>query len=193
MRFSPFMVSSFCLTSPSDTFGSSLATVFQVAASRRKQSVVNCSLGWCSFALWVTVSHTLDAHNFEGQSVFRDTILNCDGLIGNPLQHRSSFGRRVYWQVAFTALMWLSDHWEDPMSPQAPLHQGRPWCDHCWTSCNRLLVSYEIKEGLICPFYSTTLPTSSHWLVSSYCSVSMNPKIGRLRRRIPQGSERLES
>ena len=108
-----------------------------------------------------TVSaQTLWMHNklSEGASVCSgNSILNCDGLIGNAAYNTDPlFGQPwgLVGMVAFTALMWLViTIAKEPMSPQTPLFikvgigatlAGLPVI--------MLLVSYEIKEGLICPF-----------------------------------------
>ena len=94
----------------------------------------------------------------EGQSVCSgDTILNCDGLIGNLSYNTDPlFGQPwgLIGMVAFTALMWLVlTIGKDPMSPQAPLFiKGGLGATIAGLPVIGLLVSYEIKEGLICPF-----------------------------------------
>lgn len=108
-----------------------------------------------------TVSaQTLWMHNklSEGASVCSgNSILNCDGLIGNAAYNTDPlFGQPwgLVGMVAFTALMWLViTIAKEPMSPQTPLFiKAGIGATLAGLPVIMLLVSYEIKEGLICPF-----------------------------------------
>ena len=108
-----------------------------------------------------TVSaQTLWMHNklSEGASVCSgNTILNCDGLIGNVAYNTDPLFDQPWGligMVAFTALMWLAiTIGKEPMSPQTPLFiKAGLGATIAGLPVIGLLVSYEIKEGLICPF-----------------------------------------
>ncbi len=108
-----------------------------------------------------TVSaQTLWMHNklSEGASVCSgNSILNCDGLIGNAAYNTDPlFGQPwgLVGMVAFTALLWLViTIAKEPMSPQTPLFiKAGIGATLAGLPVIMLLVSYEIKEGLICPF-----------------------------------------
>ena len=108
-----------------------------------------------------TVSaQTLWMHNklSEGASVCSgNSILNCDGLIGNAAYNTDPlFGQPwgLVGMVAFTVLMWLViTIAKEPMSPQTPLFiKAGLGATLAGLPVIMLLVSYEIKEGLICPF-----------------------------------------
>jgi len=111
-----------------------------------------------------TVSaHTLWMHNklSEGGSVCSgSSILNCDGLIGNPDYNTVPFIGQPWGllgMVAFCVLLWIVVviarerlAFSTPTFLKAGLGAtiaGLPVIG--------LLVSYEIKEGLICPFCTT--------------------------------------
>ena len=108
-----------------------------------------------------TVSaQTLWMHNklSEGASVCSgNSILNCDGLIGNVAYNTDPlFGQPwgLIGMVAFTVLMWfVITIAKEPMSPQTPLFiKAGLGATLAGLPVIMLLVSYEIKEGLICPF-----------------------------------------
>ena len=155
------------------------------------------------FGGFTVSAHTLWMHNklSEGQSVCSgDTILNCDGLIGNLSYNTDPlFGQPwgLIGMVAFTALMWLVlTIGKDPMSPQAPLSSREalvlPLLDFLFSGFSSVMKS--MRDSFVRSVQLLTLPTSLLSLDFSYCSVSTSLKTGRLRqRKIPRGSERLES
>ena len=97
----------------------------------------------------------------EGASVCSgDSILNCDGLIGNVAYNTDPLLGQPWGligMVAFTALMWLIIViGKEPMSSQTPLFiKAGLGATIAGLPVIALLVSYEIKEGLICPFCTT--------------------------------------
>ena len=143
-------------------FGSSIATIFhnRYESTKTKRGQLLAGMVFVCFGGFTVSAHTLWMHNklSEGQSVCSgDTILNCDGLIGNLSYNTDPlFGQPwgLIGMVAFTALMWLViTIGKDPMSPQTPLFiKGGLGATIAGLPVIGLLVSYEIKEGLICPF-----------------------------------------
>jgi uncharacterized membrane protein len=111
-----------------------------------------------------TVSaHTLWMHNklSEGGSVCSgSSILNCDGLIGNPDYNTVPFIGQPWGllgMVAFCVLLWIV-----VVIAKEPLAFSTPTFLKAGLGATiaglpviGLLVSYEIKEGLICPFCTT--------------------------------------
>lgn len=115
------------------------------------------------FGGFTVSAHTLWMHNklSEGASVCSgNSILNCDGLIGNVAYNTDPlFGQPwgLIGMVAFTALMWLVIViGKEPMGPQAQLYiKAGMGATIAGLPVIGLLVSYEIKEKLICPFCTT--------------------------------------
>ena len=146
-------------------FGSSLATIFhgRYESTKTKRGQLIAGMVFVCFGGFTVSVHTLWMHNklSEGQSVCSgDTILNCDGLIGNLSYNTDPlFGQPwgLIGMVAFTALMWLVlTIGKEPMSPQTPLFiKAGLGATIAGLPVIGLLVSYEIKEGLICPFCTT--------------------------------------
>ena len=111
-----------------------------------------------------TVSaHTLWMHNklSEGGSVCSgSSILNCDGLIGNPDYNTVPFIGQPWGllgMVAFCVLLWIVVVIaKEPISLSTPtLLKGGLGATIAGLPVIGLLVSYEIREGLICPFCTT--------------------------------------
>ena len=115
------------------------------------------------FGGFTVSAHTLWMHNklSEGASVCSsDSILNCDGLIGNIAYNTDPFLGQPWGligMVAFTLLMWLViTVAKEPMSPQSLLFiKAGLGATVAGLPIIGLLVSYEIKEKLICPFCTT--------------------------------------
>jgi uncharacterized membrane protein len=111
-----------------------------------------------------TVSaHTLWMHNklSEGGSVCSgSSILNCDGLIGNPDYNTVPFIGQPWGllgMVAFCALLWIVIVIaKEPLAFSTPTFlKAGLGATIAGLPVIGLLVSYEIKEGLICPFCTT--------------------------------------
>ena len=142
--------------------GTSLAAMFhsRYPSTTTRRGEILAGMVFVCLGGFTVSAQTLWMHNklSEGQSVCSgDTILNCDGLIGNLSYNTDPlFGQPwgLIGMVAFTALMWLVlTIGKDPMSPQAPLFiKGGLGATIAGLPVIGLLVSYEIKEGLICPF-----------------------------------------
>jgi len=128
-----------------------------------KRGQLTAGLAFVCFGGFTVSAHTLWMHNklSEGASVCSgNSLLNCDGLIGNIAYNTDPLLGQPWGLIgmaAFTALMWFTLMiGKEPLSPQTPLYirmglgatiAGLPVI--------ALLVSYEIKEGLICPFCTT--------------------------------------
>ena len=144
-----------------DAIGGFLVNKWPSTATNRGRMLAGLMLV-CTGGFTVS-AHTLWMHNklSEGQSVCSgDTILNCDGLIGNLSYNTDPLFSQPWGligMVAFTALMWLVlTIGKDPMSPQTPLFiKAGLGATIAGLPVIGLLVSYEIKEGLICPFCTT--------------------------------------
>ena len=142
--------------------GNSLATLFHSrypsTTTRRGQILAGmmfvCLGGFTVSAQTLWIQNKLS----EGASVCGgDTILNCDGLIGNPAYNLDPLFNQPWGligMVAFTLLMWLvMTIAKEPMSPETSLFiKGGLCATIAGLPVIGLLVSYEIKEGLICPF-----------------------------------------
>ena len=130
-------------------FGSSISPLFH---SRYPATTTRRGFTVSAQTLWM--------HNklSEGASVCSgNSILNCDGLIGNVAYNTDPlFGQPwgLVGMVAFTVLMWfVITIAKEPMSPQTPLFiKAGLGATLAGLPVIMLLVSYEIKEGLICPF-----------------------------------------
>ena len=111
-----------------------------------------------------TVSaHTLWMHNklSEGDSVCSgSSVLNCDGLIGNPEYNTVPLLNQPWGllgMVAFCVLLWVVIVVaKEPLAFSTPSFlKGGLGATIAGLPVIGLLVSYEIKEGLICPFCTT--------------------------------------
>ena len=143
-------------------FGSSISPLFHnryPATTTRRGEILAGMIFVCLGGFTVS-AQTLWMHNklSEGASVCSgNSILNCDGLIGNVAYNTDPlFGQPwgLVGMVAFTALMWfVITIAKEPMSPQTPLFiKAGLGATLAGLPVIMLLVSYEIKEGLICPF-----------------------------------------
>ena len=146
-------------------FGSSVASILhgRYPSTTTKRGQLLAGMVFVCFGGFTVSAHTLWMHNklSEGASVCSgSSILNCDGLIGNVAYNTDPlFGQPwgLIGMVAFTALMWLViTIAKEPMSPQTQLFiKGGLGATIAGLPVIMLLVSYEIKEGLICPFCTT--------------------------------------
>ena len=111
-----------------------------------------------------TVSaHTLWMHNklSEGDSVCSgSSVLNCDGLIGNAEYNTVPYLGQPWGllgMVAFCVLLWVVIVVaKEPLAFSTPTFlKGGLGATIAGLPVIGLLVSYEIKEGLICPFCTT--------------------------------------
>ena len=111
-----------------------------------------------------TVSaHTLWMHNklSEGESVCSgSSVLNCDGLIGNAEYNTVPYLGQPWGllgMVAFCVLLWVVIVVaKEPLAFSTPSFlKGGLGATIAGLPVIGLLVSYEIKEGLICPFCTT--------------------------------------
>ena len=145
--------------------GSSISSIFHnkyPSTTSRRGEILSGMIFVCLGGFTVS-AQTLWMHNklSEGASVCSgNSILNCDGLIGNIAYNTDPFLGQPWGlvgMVAFTALMWLViTIAKDPMSPQTQLFiKAGLGATIAGLPIIGLLVSYEIKEGLICPFCTT--------------------------------------
>jgi uncharacterized membrane protein len=149
------------LTPLGANFSSILHSRYPSTTTKRGQLIAG--MAFICFGGFTVSAHTLWMHNklSEGASVCSgDSILNCDGLIGNIAYNTDPlFGQPwgLIGMVAFTALMWLVlTIGKEPMSPQTPLFiKAGLGATIAGLPVIGLLVSYEIKEKLICPFCTT--------------------------------------
>ena len=111
-----------------------------------------------------TVSaHTLWMHNklSEGESVCTgSSILNCDGLIGNPEYNTVPFINQPWGllgMVAFCVLLWIViTIAKEPLALTTPTFlKAGLGATIAGLPVIGLLVSYEIEKRLICPFCTT--------------------------------------
>ena len=128
-----------------------------------KRGQLIAGMAFICFGGFTVSAHTLWMHNklSEGASVCSgDSILNCDGLIGNIAYNTDPLLGQPWGMigmVAFTALMWIVIViGKEPMSSQTPIFiKAGLGATIAGLPVIALLVSYEIKEGLICPFCTT--------------------------------------
>ena len=145
--------------------GTNLSGAFhsRYPSTTTKRGQIIAGLMFVCFGGFTVSAHTLWMHNklSEGSSVCSsDSILNCDGLIGNIAYNTDPLLGQPWGlvgMVAFTALMWLViTIGKEPMSPQTPLFiKAGLGATIAGLPVIGLLVSYEIKEKLICPFCTT--------------------------------------
>jgi uncharacterized membrane protein len=143
-------------------FGSSISPLFhsRYPATTTRRGEILAGMVFVCLGGFTVSAQTLWMHNklSEGASVCSgNSILNCDGLIGNVAYNTDPlFGQPwgLVGMVAFTALMWfVITIAKEPMSPQTPLFiKAGLGATLAGLPVIMLLVSYEIKEGLICPF-----------------------------------------
>jgi len=143
-------------------FGSSISPLFhsRYPATTTRRGEILAGMFFACLGGFTVSAQTLWMHNklSEGASVCSgNSILNCDGLIGNVAYNTDPlFGQPwgLVGMVAFTALMWfVITIAKEPMSPQTPLFiKAGLGATLAGLPVIMLLVSYEIKEGLICPF-----------------------------------------
>lgn len=145
--------------------GANLSSVLhsRYPSTTTKRGQLIAGMAFICFGGFTVSAHTLWMHNklSEGASVCSgDSILNCDGLIGNVAYNTDPLLGQPWGligMVAFTALMWLIIViGKEPMSSQTPLFiKAGLGATVAGLPVIALLVSYEIKEGLICPFCTT--------------------------------------
>ena len=145
--------------------GANLSSVLhsRYPSTTTKRGQLIAGLAFICFGGFTVSAHTLWMHNklSEGASVCSgNTILNCDGLIGNVAYNTDPLLGQPWGligMVAFTALMWIVIViGKEPMSPQTPMFiKAGLGATIAGLPVIALLVSYEIKEGLICPFCTT--------------------------------------
>ena len=145
--------------------GANLSSVLhsRYPSTTTKRGQLIAGMAFICFGGFTVSAHTLWMHNklSEGASVCSgDSILNCDGLIGNVAYNTDPLLGQPWGligMVAFTALMWLTIViGKEPMSSQTPLFiKAGLGATIAGLPVIALLVSYEIKEGLICPFCTT--------------------------------------
>ena len=142
--------------------GSSLAAMFhsRYPSTTTRRGQILAGMMFVCLGGFTVSAQTLWMHNklSEGASVCSgDTILNCDGLIGNAAYNTDPLLDQPWGligMVAFTLLMWfVITIAKEPMSSETPLFiKGGLGATIAGLPVIALLVSYEIKEGLICPF-----------------------------------------
>lgn len=145
--------------------GANLSSVLhsRYPSTTTKRGQLIAGMAFICFGGFTVSAHTLWMHNklSEGASVCSgDSILNCDGLIGNVAYNTDPLLGQPWGMigmVAFTALMWIVIViGKEPMSSQTPIFiKAGLGATIAGLPVIALLVSYEIKEGLICPFCTT--------------------------------------
>lgn len=145
--------------------GANLSSVLhsRYPSTTTKRGQLIAGMAFICFGGFTVSAHTLWMHNklSEGASVCSgDSILNCDGLIGNIAYNTDPLLGQPWGMigmVAFTALMWIVIViGKEPMSSQTPMFiKAGLGATIAGLPVIALLVSYEIKEGLICPFCTT--------------------------------------
>lgn len=145
--------------------GANLSSVLhsRYPSTTTKRGQLIAGMAFICFGGFTVSAHTLWMHNklSEGASVCSgDSILNCDGLIGNVAYNTDPLLGQPWGMigmVAFTALMWIVIViGKEPMSSQTPTFiKAGLGATIAGLPVIALLVSYEIKEGLICPFCTT--------------------------------------
>lgn len=144
-----------------DSIGGFLVNKWPSTATKRGRMLAGLMLV-CTGGFTVS-AHTLWMHNklSEGGSVCSGSeILNCDGLIGNPDYNTVPFLNQPWGllgMVAFCVLLWLAvTIAKEPLAPSTPTFlKAGLGATIAGLPVIGLLVSYEIKEGLICPFCTT--------------------------------------
>lgn len=141
-----------------DVLGGFLVNKWPSTATKRGRMLAGLMMV-CTGGFTVS-AQTLWMHNklSEGGSVCSGSeLLNCDGLIGNPDYNTVPFIGQPWGllgMVAFCLLLWLAIAVaKEPLalSTQTFLKAGLG-ATIAGLPVIGLLVSYEIKEGLICPF-----------------------------------------
>lgn len=141
-----------------DVLGGFLVNKWPSTATKRGRMLAGLMMV-CTGGFTVS-AQTLWMHNklSEGGSVCSGSeLLNCDGLIGNPDYNTVPFIGQPWGllgMVAFCLLLWLAiTVAKEPLalSTQTFLKAGLG-ATIAGLPVIGLLVSYEIKEGLICPF-----------------------------------------
>lgn len=145
--------------------GANLSSILhsRYPSTTTKRGQLIAGMAFICFGGFTVSAHTLWMHNklSEGASVCSgDSILNCDGLIGNIAYNTDPLLGQPWGMigmVAFTALMWIVIViGKEPMSSQTPMFiKAGLGATIAGLPVIALLVSYEIKEGLICPFCTT--------------------------------------
>ena len=145
--------------------GANLSSILhsRYPSTTTKRGQLIAGMAFICFGGFPVSAHTLWMHNklSEGASVCSgDSILNCDGLIGNIAYNTDPLLGQPWGMigmVAFTALMWIVIViGKEPMSSQTPIFiKAGLGATIAGLPVIALLVSYEIKEGLICPFCTT--------------------------------------
>lgn len=145
--------------------GANLSSILhsRYPSTTTKRGQLIAGMAFICFGGFTVSAHTLWMHNklSEGASVCSgDSILNCDGLIGNVAYNTDPLLGQPWGMigmVAFTALMWIVIViGKEPMSSQTPIFiKAGLGATIAGLPVIALLVSYEIKEGLICPFCTT--------------------------------------
>ena len=145
--------------------GANLSSVLhnRYPSTTTKRGQLIAGMAFICFGGFTVSAHTLWMHNklSEGASVCSgDSILNCDGLIGNVAYNTDPLLGQPWGMigmVAFTALMWIVIViGKEPMSSQTQMFiKAGLGATIAGLPVIALLVSYEIKEGLICPFCTT--------------------------------------
>ena len=149
------------MTPLGDPLGSILVNKWPSTSTKRGRMLAGLMFV-CTGGFTVS-AHTLWMHNklSEGGSVCSgSSILNCDGLIGNPDYNTVPFIEQPWGllgMVAFCVLLWIV-----VVIAKEPLAFSTPTFLKAGLGATiaglpviGLLVSFEIKEGLICPFCTT--------------------------------------
>ena len=149
------------MTPLGDPLGSILVNKWPSTSTKRGRMLAGLMFV-CTGGFTVS-AHTLWMHNklSEGASVCSgSSILNCDGLIGNPDYNTVPFIEQPWGllgMVAFCVLLWIV-----VVIAKEPLAFSTPTFLKAGLGATiaglpviGLLVSFEIKEGLICPFCTT--------------------------------------
>ena len=144
-----------------DAIGGFLVNKWPSTATKRGRMLAGLMLV-CTGGFTVS-AHTLWMHNklSEGGSVCSGSeILNCDGLIGNPDYNTVPYLNQPWGllgMVAFCILLWIVIVVaKEPLALSTPTFlKAGLGATIAGLPVIALLVSYEIKEGLICPFCTT--------------------------------------
>ena len=149
------------MTPLGDSVGGFLVNKWPSTSTKRGRMLAGLMLV-CTGGFTVS-AHTLWMHNklSEGGSVCSgSSILNCDGLIGNPEYNTVPFIDQPWGllgMVAFCVLLWIViTVAKEPLAFATPTFlKAGLGATIAGIPVIGLLVSYEIKEGLICPFCTT--------------------------------------